>query len=588
MSEEAPLLAMRPRCAYRTITTLVLMLLLSNLTTATAAPPSDGSTSTISLDENWSDDAVFNGTVIVASGATLTISSNLSIATGSSITVSDGGTLVVDSANMQSEANDTWLSMIRTTANLEIPLQGIGGEVTVRLYFTAELTQSTLKAGFNGTELQNAGGDHTDLTTTLSAGTNSVQIDLEAAGFLAVKVSGIDVLEGSDNDAIEDLRGLDYHNMKADGVTTWNIAIASGGSMNSVSSMLNGVDLDCSGTCTLASTSMHTFAPIDLGASGSLSLDSSDLNGSITYEDVKGLLGAQIDWDANSTGTGGETDRWILENQGQTLTAPLSGVVITLEGLGYWNTSTQVSTSSDGTVTLPSRIVQWMDSSGVVSSEDSQITGVTYSEASNSWGTFSGSSGPLGTDDVTLTLNLPMLSILSLDVLDDKSMTSDSVDVKVSVKNEGASATIRLSCTDSSGADASTYPSSIPVNASAGATTDVEFTWTQFQKGEESLICTPMIPSAFSEHESLVLTNTSSATSQSIDWEAPIDPNEGGMVTTLIVAIVIAIGALLYYSKRAPAKEYDTEIVEEEDSAEEGSEEEEDDSEDEAVEDSED
>jgi hypothetical protein len=202
-----------------------------------------------------------------------------------------------------------------------------------------------------------------------------------------------------------------------------------------------------------------------------------------------------------------------------------------------------------------------MDSSGVVSSEDSQITGVTYSEASNSWGTFSGSSGPLGTDDVTLTLNLPMLSILSLDVLDDKSMTSDSVDVKVSVKNEGASATIRLSCTDSSGADASTYPSSIPVNASAGATTDVEFTWTQFQKGEESLICTPMIPSAFSEHESLVLTNTSSATSQSIDWEAPIDPNEGGMVTTLIVAIVIAIGALLYYSKRAPAKEFDTDIV---------------------------
>lgn len=588
LSEEAPLPAMRPRCAYRTIATLVLMLLLNNLTTITAAPPSDASTSTISVDENWSDDAIFNGSVIVASGATLTISSNLTVATGSSITVSDGGELVMDSATMQSEANDTWLSMIRTTASLEIPLQGIGGEVTVRLYFTAELTQGTLKAGFNGTELQDVGGDHTDLTTTLTASTNSVQIDLEAAGFIAIKISGIDVLEGSDNDAIEDLRGLDYHNMKADGVTTWNLAISSGGTLNTVSSMLNGVDLNCLGTCTLASTSMHTFAPIDLGATGSLSLDSSDLNGSITYEDVKGLLGAQIDWDANSTGTGGETDRWILENQGQTLTAPLSGVAITLEGLGYWNTSTQVSTGSDGTVTLSSRIVQWMDSSGVVSVEDSQITGVTYSEASNSWGTFSGSTGPLGTGDVTLTLNLPMISVLSVEVLDDKSMTSESVDVKATIKNDGAAATIRLSCTDSTGADVSTYPTAIPVNASAGVTIEVEFTWTQFQKGEESLICTPMIPSVFSEHQTLILSDASSATSQSTDWEAPIDPNEGGMVTTLIVVIVITIGALLYYSKRAPAKEYDTVIEEEEESAEDGSEEEEDDSEDETTEVSED
>ncbi len=592
LAEEFPLTAMRSRFAYRTIATLVLMLLLSNLTTTIAAPPSDGSTSTISIDESWNDDSVFNGTVVVASGATLTISSNLTVATGSSITVSDGGTLLLDSANVQSEDNDTWLSMIRTTASLEIPLQGIGGEVTVRLHFTAQLTEGTLKAGFNGTELQNVGGSQADLTTTLEAGTNSVQIDFEAAGFLVVKISGIDVLEGSDNDAIEDLRGLDYINMKADGVTTWGITIAQGGTMNIDSSLLIGVDMNCFGTCTLSSATMHSFAPIDLSASGNLTLDSSNLNGSITYEDVKGLLGAQIEWDDNSIGTGGDTDRWIIEIQGQTLTAPLSGVMITLEGLGYWNSSSQVSTGSDGTATLPSRIVQWMDSSGVVSSENSQITGVTFSEASNSWGTFSGATSALGIEDVSITLNLPMISVLSIEVLDEKSMTSESVDVKATVKNDGAAATIRLSCTDSTGADVSTYPTAIPVNASAGATVEVEFTWTQYQKGEESLTCTPMIPSAFSEHETLVLSDASSASSQSIDWEAPIDPNEGGMVTTIIVVIVIAIGALLYYSRQVQAKEYDVEIEEddatEQDVSEDGGVEDSDDSEEEALEVSED
>ena len=592
LTEEFPLPIMRSRFAYRTIATLALMLLLSNLATTIAAPPSDGGTTTISSDESWNDDSTFDGDVVVASGATLTISSNLTVAPGSSITVSDGGTLLMDSADMQSEDEEIWLSMIRTTASVEIPLQGIGGEVTIRLHFTAELTQGTLKAGFNGTELQSVGGSQTDLTTTLDAGTDSVQIDFEAAGFLIVKVSGIDVLEGSFNDAIENLRGLNYHNMKADGVTTWGITIAQGGNLNIDSSLLIGVDMNCFGTCSLSSSTMHTFAPIDLSASGNMTLDSSNLNGSITYEDVKGLLGAQIEWDDNSLGTGGDTDRWIIEIQGQTLTAPLSGVMITLEGLGYWNSSSQVSTGSDGTATLPSRIVQWMDSSGVISSENSQITGVTYSEASNSWGTFSGATSALGTEDVSVTLNLPMISVLSIEVLDEKSMTSESVDVKATVKNDGAAATIRLECTDSTGADVSTYPTAIPVNASAGATVEVEFTWTQYQKGEESLTCTPMIPSAFSEHETLVLSDASSASSQSIDWEAPIDPNEGGMVTTIIVAIVIAIGALLFYSRKVQAKEYDVEIEEDEsageDVSEEGNEEDSDDSEEEPLEVSED
>ena len=558
---------MRRLSAFRNSCLVALLILLSVQSGTIAAPPSDGSNSTITSDEEWSSDGVFNGSVVIASGATLTVSANMTIVEGSSITVSQGGTLDIDSGSMHGESNDTWLSMIRDEASIEVPLQGIGGEITIRLFFTAELTEGTLKAGFTGSELQNVSGRHADFTSNVAVSTDSVQIDLQAAGFMAVKVSAITVLEGSNNDDVEDLRSLVYYNMKADGIATWNIAVSEGGILQAESTSMSGIDLNCLGDCSLNSTTMQTFEPIDLGATGTLNLDDCNLNGSITYEDVKGLLGAQINWDSDSIGTGGETDRWIIELSGQTLSAPLSGVEITLQGLGYWNTSTQVTTGSDGTATLTTRIIQWMDSSGQIESEDAKITSVLYTATANGWGTFSGQTGPLGTEDTAVSLSLPEISVISVELLEEEGNSGKSVDVKASIKNDGASANIRLSCTDSNGADVSTYPSSIPVNATSGETVEVEFTWTQFSDGKETLTCEPMIPSAFSENPDMVLGDSSSATSEELDWQEPIEANDGGVVTIIIVAISIAVAALLFMSKRVQSdKKYDVEVPEDEES----------------------
>ena len=330
--------------------------------------------------------------------------------------------------------------------------------------------------------------------------------------------------------------------------------------------------MNCAGNCSLNLTTMHSFEPIDLSSTGILNLYSSNLNGSITDEDVKGLVGAEINWDSSSIGSGGYTDRWIIEVEGQTLQAPLPNVMVMLEGLGYWNETKQLWSNDDGSISVPSRIVQWMDSSGGTYTEDAKISSVTFSEVSNSWGTFSGPGGSLGTEDLNITLNLPLISVAAITVSETKAKTSTPLDVELTIQNDGAAATIRLSCTDSTGQDVSTSPSFIPVTAAAETSTVVQFTWTQFSKGEESITCTTMLPSALKDHSTLVLADGPAASSDSIDWAAPIDPDEGGVVTLMIIAIVIAILCLLFYSRKMTAATEEDVVVEDEEFEEESDE----------------
>ncbi len=579
---------MRRLSAFRNSCLVVLLILLSIQSNTIAAPPSDGSNSTITSDEEWSSDGVFDGSVVIASGATLTVSANMTIAEDSSITVSQGGTLDIDSGSMHAESENYWLTVYPNEASIEVPLQGIGGDTTIRIYFSNNITSGTsLKAGFNGSALQDVTGNFVDFTSNLAPSTDYAKIDLQTPSLNTVHITRITVLEGSDNNDVEDIRSLVYRNMKADGAISWSINIQQGGTLHTNSATLSSINLECFGNCSLTATTMRTFEPIDLGATGTLNLDDCNLNGSITDEDVKGSLGAQVNWDEDSEGTGGDVDRWTIKSHEQTLTAPLFQVEIGIEGFeqnGYFNLPMNVSTGTGGTATLPPRIVQWMDSSGTVNSDNATIVSIRFKGAEDSWGIFYGEPQALGTDDVELSLDLPEISITSLEVVDSEATSGDPVVVKATVKNDGATASIKLICEDSSGGDVSTSPTFIPVNATSGQSVVVEFTWTQYSDGKESLSCEPVVPNAFSDNPDMVLGDSSSATSGELDWQEPIEANDGGMVTIIIVAISIAVAALLFMSKRETDKEYDVEVPEDEDSDAEESE----DAEEEAIEESED
>lgn len=549
----------------------ILILLLTSAAPSLADAPTDGSTITITSDESWSSSTTFNGNVTIASGATLTIDSNTDIATSSSITVSNGGNLVIDSSTLNAQEQMDWLAMDDISAQIKIPLQGTGGDVSIKFTFKDSLVENNLKAGFTGSELTNQSGEDAQFTTNLAQGETEVSINLSAAGWLAVKITEVDIVESGTGSSVEDIRSLQYTGLKAGAVATWSLNVMEGGSLLSSQSSISDVDLVCFGTCTLNQTTMQSFEPIDLSDSGIITLIDSNLNGSIDDEDIKSLPGAEVNWDATTTGSGGNTDRWIIERIGQKITTPLPGVLIQLGELGYWNESKAVTTDSNGMYTLPSRIIQWMDSSGEIHNESARIENVSFSGAS-SWGTFTGPLGLLGSEDTTLTLELPMISVISVEIEDGEANVGDSVSVTAKVKNEGAAANIKLTCTDSSGADVRTSPIYIPVEAGAQSTTTVQFTWIQDSSGEESITCSPLIPSAFEDFKNLILTEQSSANSSSMKWIAPADSGTN-MAMWLMVAVIVGVGAMLVFTQKRGAVEeetmespQETEEAEEEDS----------------------
>ena len=177
-----------------------------------------------------------------------------------------------------------------------------------------------------------------------------------------------------------------------------------------------------------------------------------------------------------------------------------------------------------------------------------------------------------------------MISVMSVEIDDESDANvGDSVSATATVKNDGAAATIALTCTDSSGVDVSTLPMFISVEAGAQSTTTVQFTWVQYSSGEESITCSPLIPEAFEGFENLVLTEQSSANSSSMKWIAPVDSG-ANMAIWLMVAVIVGIGALLTFTKKGGEVEEvstepstETEVAEDSDAEESEGENEEDD-----------
>ena len=86
---------------------LILMAISPIVSSVSASEPPDGGASiTITGEHTWSQDDTLNGSVIVSSGATLTIQSELTVSDGSQIIVQEGGTIDIDQGKLIAEKND--------------------------------------------------------------------------------------------------------------------------------------------------------------------------------------------------------------------------------------------------------------------------------------------------------------------------------------------------------------------------------------------------------------------------------------------------------------------------------------------------
>ena len=114
---------------------LLLSLLLVGLPLAAAQAPSDGSTTTITGSETWTDDGHMDGHVVIAAGGSLTVNANMTVATGSSFTVEDGGQLVLTNGALLSDDLNAGLMVNSVYATITLNFGDLADEGVVQLKF---------------------------------------------------------------------------------------------------------------------------------------------------------------------------------------------------------------------------------------------------------------------------------------------------------------------------------------------------------------------------------------------------------------------------------------------------------------------
>ena len=117
------------------VAAFLLTLLLLGLPLATAMPPAEGDSNTITESETWTEDGSMNGHVVVSDGAVLTVSANISMATGSSITVENGGQLVVTNGALLSDDLNAGLMVNSMFASLTLNFGDLADDGVVQLKF---------------------------------------------------------------------------------------------------------------------------------------------------------------------------------------------------------------------------------------------------------------------------------------------------------------------------------------------------------------------------------------------------------------------------------------------------------------------
>ena len=522
------------------------------------SPPSDGSSITITESTVWGDDASLDGSVSIANGAILDVTANISIAFNSSINVQSGGTLNLDQGSLWSENTPAWLQMSDFNSSLTIPLDGSSGSLTVKVDFTQSFNDTQpyndsepwVSVWLGNEDSVNVSGNSIDVTTE-SDGNDSIVLNLNANGFYSwVVIDEITIAQSTGSEKVGDLWSLEKNNLLFTGFSSWGLDVEQGGVLSITNSTIRGVDLNCDGDISIIDSAISRFDHLEIGSTGSIDVIRSNLSGSIDDEDIEAKVGANVSWDEESTGSGGVVDRYTIILPQQTITTPLPLTEVDFAGLGYNNVSGTYSSDLAGNIQLPNnRIVAWMDSDGNHHTDQASVQSVVFDGVTESWGVFySNQTIPfsLGLNPtVNLGLNLPLVQVTKVEFVEsvDEVDTNQPVKMKVTVSNSGASASIRLACKVNE-IDANTNPLTIPIEVAANSENTAEFYWTYTSEGSAQLNCNPLLPSAFKDFSDLVMeVSDEEATTTFV---APIEADEGGIVTIMLIAIVIVVIGVIF------------------------------------------
>ena len=546
--------------------------------TSIAEAQNDGTTQTINSSESWSSDSTLDGNVIISSGGVLTIDSDIDVANGSMITIEQGGKLILNGQlNAIQSNNEIYMEVYQNTI-LEPYFNGLIDSGTLRVnmakeYFTS-MEVYVIVADENVTW---TGQTYIDYSVDFDD--SSINVGFE--GFWQFPV-WIDSIEAFDSNGVIYTLDADEWNHNngvlktKEGQPSFSIDVQ--GDFASNGGTISDADITCSGSCSFDNSTLSWSAPINVNDGATITMETSVINGSRTYEDIIVHDTATIDFDTDSmVGTGGPTDMWIRLLSQRMISTNLKDAPASVhyEGLGYQGSSGDLMLDEDGAIDLghntnPTiskylRMTEWVDSSGVLHQESGMVV-ITLNGGTNVWnGDYSITLEPAPTiPTYVANIALPYVQIDSVVPEDTQGTVNRGLGVMVTVTNTGTvDVSTNIRCFEGvNEADMAT----MFVSLETGQTKEIPGVWYANASGAKSLNCKASIPLFFN---SLAddLTSTLGTNSEQVSFKDAEDREDAPIILYFAIVIVVITATVLYTRAAAnkmstvEQKDYETEEI---------------------------
>ena len=520
------------------------------LTLATA--PSGDSDETISSATVWDEDGIVNGTLLIESGSSLTINSNISVISGSSIMVEDGASLTLNGNLVGAELDS--LIRLQYDSSLLFNLGDVAESGTMRIEFDYQIPSELIFNITVGEEVTNASGEEfVDITVPLNG--DDIYVNFSISSFSTTHITSVSFAHSGDTVVTFSPQEMNYDSASLVWLSSsFDLSVLGDFTMDSAT--LDGADLNCLGQCMITDSQLTGSAPINIQNEGSLSISESSISGSRTDEDIIAHDAAVLTYTSN-TGTGGDTDSWIRLLSERIIQTNSNSVNVYETGIGYGDDSRYDITNESGIVDIGGsefrRIVEWMDGDGLQHIE----TGVLTFTITSGWGVFNITIAAPHTPYAEINIPLPYISIDTIDLEKNIANVNESIGFMLTVSNSGAAqATVNIRCYVN-GEDVDTAPSTVTVTLLPGESKKTPVSWYAYDDGQKILVCKALIPNIL-EDLSEDITNTEGASSPEVSWVYKETAADAPLLIygTILVAI---LGGLWFYTKNTTEHEIESE-----------------------------
>ena len=523
-------------------------------------PPDGGASITITGEHTWSQDDNLNGTVIVSSGAILTIQCELTVAEGTQIIIEEGGTIDLDNGKLIAKNNDvayTWMRNNDAGSRSRIFIDNSTIEDGATL--TINAFEGTILDGFNAviddTSTPMSGTQH-----NISFESGSVDTWIEFTGIQSLNL----VLDSTLIFEYEDGTNLyfeDWNDAELDvGGENWMVATENRFDMNvlgelrGTNSSIVGAEITVDGTMNLNGL-LSQSTPIIASNDAQIHLYA-DMRNSREDHHVTAGIDTTLDLQGSIV-QGTLVDFWERQLE-QKIQFRANEVMASMTDFGYPpETTNPIPVDANGIMTLPKRTVEIGFSDGSIWNEQATIVINSYKTAWNAQLSPYGSDEPLPIESLTnyTSSNLPILSIDSIIPEQETNSVDSRIKMNATITNSGGGdARIALECFLGNGsvADVGGYPI---LEIPAGETRSVEFNWNMFEPGNTTINCGVIQPSQ------LVIAGSfggEPVDSEVVMWTAAIQQESGlGVLPIMVVVFILLVGAGIWILQVSISSEKD-------------------------------